>query len=174
MGQSKPLRLCCANRNQKGVGLPNRSQVYSDGYKLSAFFPSSAKSFHLVVVWKMSKTQQVDKQLYKPLISKGESLRLCSLCSACFRRGKDWSSLRTRFLAVPLTTACFSLGRSDKPCAWQPLLQVQADKNTRHQCLCGHRQWDLWFTCFLRLQHGGQAVSELPQVSWRYGTSGHL
>lgn len=76
MGQSKPLRLCCVN--QKGVGLPNRSQLYNDGYKLSAFFPSSAKSFHLVVVWKMSKTQQVVKQMYKPLISKGESLYICA------------------------------------------------------------------------------------------------
>lgn len=64
--------LCKAE--SEGSWPPNRSQLYNDGYKLSAFFPSSAKSFHLVVVWKMSKTQQIVKQLYKPLISKGKSL----------------------------------------------------------------------------------------------------
>lgn len=163
---------CC----QRDVRLSPAAASH-DVYKRSIFFLSSSKSFHPVAAWKMCKTQQVEEQLHKSLIWKGSSpMHFCSLGFVCFHaRGETFSSIKNRFLGIPLTQLFFFfffLGRSDKPCPRQSLLQVQADEDTGHQCLRGNRQRDLRLACFLCLQHGGQALSELPQVSWRSDRTG--
>lgn len=95
---------CC----QRDVRLSPAAASH-DVYKRSIFFLSSSKSFHPVAAWKMCKTQQVEEQLHKSPIWKGSSpMHFCSLGFVCFHpRGEIFSSIKNRFLGIPLTQLFF-------------------------------------------------------------------